>query len=341
MSESYEAAVGAQSCNATASLSTQQNYVLLVIRASGGCAAVVLCTVAAILVLVRKFYGQLVYRLALYQVLSSLLFSTLQVLQLIFLNYRKDPDQYRPWCLAIAFLHLYSMWMKLCFTAWVTCHLFCFAMYSRNMKRLEPVYIVTSLLLPAPICAIPFITGSYGLLESWCGIVGSKDGCPYFEGIIQQFFLWYVPAFVVLLVESVAMVAMMVTVLCFVLQKKINSSGIQALKQMLSLAAYPLAFFALIVVPFATRVYGAAQNAPNYGLLVVTALCIPGYGITAGLTLLLHVVCVITSSRRKRVDLHRYGAVAQDDDLITIRNETVVSASSNTKCVQPSESDMF
>eukprot|EP00731_Ephydatia_muelleri_P004135 Em0002g311a len=327
-----EAVIGAQSnsCNTTASLSPQQNNVLLIIRASAGCAAVVACAMAAILVLIRRLYKQFVYRLALYQVLSSLLFAALQVLQLVFLNYQKSPDVYRPWCLVVAFFHLCSMWTKLSLTVWVTFHLFCFAVVSKNFKRLEPLYIVTSLLVPVPIGVVPFITKSYGLLESWCGIVGTKNGCPYFGGIMQQFFLWYVPALIVLFVESVMMIGMMSTVACYARQDNISSSAKQAIKQMLPLVAYPITFFALIILPFATRVYGAAQLGPtNYGLLLVTAFCIPAYGLTTGVTLLLH-VCVMTLSPRK-VDF-KYGTI-DGDDMVTVRKNTIVSVSSNTKYV--------
>ena len=260
-----EAVIDAQSCgNTTASLSPQQNNVLLIIRASAGCAAVVACAMAAILVLIRRLYKQFVYRLALYQVLSSLLFAALQVLQLVFLNYQKNPDAYHPLCLVVAFLHLCSMWIKLSLTVWVTFHLFCFAVFSRNFKRLEPLYIVSSLLVPVPIGVVPFITKSYGLLESWCGIVGSKNGCPYFGGVMQQFFLWYVPALIMLFVEFVTIIVMMTTLACYAHHKKINSSAKQAIKQMLPLVAYPTTFFVLIILPFATRVYGAIQHSPNY-----------------------------------------------------------------------------
>ena len=44
----------------------------------------------------------------------------------------------------------------------VTFHLFCFAVLHKNPKKLEVLYVVTSLLIPAGIASVPLITQSYG-----------------------------------------------------------------------------------------------------------------------------------------------------------------------------------
>ena len=84
--------------------------------------SVVVCLVAAILVLLLKLYGKLVYRLALYQVLSALAMASVEALQVVLINYEKSPNNYpiRRFCTAIGFLVQYTIWMKLLFTMWVT-----------------------------------------------------------------------------------------------------------------------------------------------------------------------------------------------------------------------------
>ena len=99
--------------------------------------SVLVCLLAAILVLVLKLHKKLVYRLALYQVLSSLLLATVTALQVIFINYNESQTVYLRVCTAVAWFMVYSQWMKLLFTMWVTFHLFCFAVLHKNLQKLE------------------------------------------------------------------------------------------------------------------------------------------------------------------------------------------------------------
>ena len=86
--------------------------------------SVLVCLLAAILVLISKLYKKVVYRLALYQVLASLAMATQAILKVILLDYSSSHGRE---CIAMGWLVLYSEWMKLLFTMWVTFHLFCFA----------------------------------------------------------------------------------------------------------------------------------------------------------------------------------------------------------------------
>ena len=51
-------------------------------------------------------------------------------------------------CVAIGFFHEVAIMSELIFTLWVTFHIFCYAVFYKDMKRLEIVYVVTSLLPP-------------------------------------------------------------------------------------------------------------------------------------------------------------------------------------------------
>ena len=85
---------------------------------------------AAILVPHLKLYKKLAYRLArLYQALSALAMGLVFVMQVMFINYDDSPNTYT----VFGFLELYTEWMKLLFTMWVTFHLFCFAEYSTRI----------------------------------------------------------------------------------------------------------------------------------------------------------------------------------------------------------------
>ena len=56
--------------------------------------SILLCLLAVILVLCFRLLKKLVYRLAVYQVLSSLSLATIGVLQITLVNYRRNPELY-------------------------------------------------------------------------------------------------------------------------------------------------------------------------------------------------------------------------------------------------------
>ena len=62
------------------------------------------CLLAAILVLRLKLYGKLVYRLALYQVLSALVMASVSAMQVVLMNYDNSPNIYDRVCTAIGLL---------------------------------------------------------------------------------------------------------------------------------------------------------------------------------------------------------------------------------------------
>ena len=141
-------------------------------------ASILVCLLASTMMLAFRLYRKVVYRLALYQVLSSLALAFVSVFQIIFINYHTNTGAYGRACIAIAWLILYAEWMKLLFTIWVTIHLFFFAVLLKNLKKLEALYVTTSLFAPAMVASVPLITHSYGLRSdgSLCYIYVVNDG---------------------------------------------------------------------------------------------------------------------------------------------------------------------
>ena len=124
--------------------------------------AVIVCLLGAILVFILKMCNTIVYRLALYQVVSALFLAVMDIFETtIFIKYDKDPKLYDGLCKAIGLLGMYAQLMNLLFTMWVTFHLFSFAVLHKNLKKLEAFYVATSLLVPALIACVPLITNTY------------------------------------------------------------------------------------------------------------------------------------------------------------------------------------
>ena len=90
---------------------------------------------------------------------------------------------------------------------WVVFHLFCFAVLHKNLKKLEVLYVVTSLLVPVVIAAVPLVTHSYGLNPDGdvCNIYANTS-----VAFIERLALWDGPAMLMLIAASAAMVVMVI-----------------------------------------------------------------------------------------------------------------------------------
>ena len=265
-------------------------------------ASLLVCLLAAILVFALKLHRTVVYRLALYQVLSSLCLALVEALQIIFVNYNTNKQVYGRVCTTFGWLLTYSEWMKLLFTMWVTFHLFCFAVLHKNLKKLEVLYVVTSLLVPAVIASVPLITHSYGLSPTGpCYIYVTNDSNHY--ATIERFALWDGPAMVILLAASAAMVVMVIRlsrIVCWRLKYEPLTDGNQywkALRQLIPLAAFPVLFFFFEIPVFVFHIYLAKTPAPNTAITFAVFVFLPLWTLASGVTLIGHIFTAKCLSR--------------------------------------------
>ena len=300
------------SCETTA----QDSTISTIIAVTNGF-SVLICLLAAIFVCFLDLYTKVVYRLAVYQVLSSLLFALVCVGQVVFANRDKavDGDElgggfYSRLCIAFGWFMVYTQWMKLLFTMWVTLHLFCFAVLHKNLKKLEPLYVATSLLIPALIAAVPLTTNTYHLTPlTTCWIDDAPNMTTGGMGNVETFALWYGPAMVILLAASATMVVMVIKLACTVcwrLSYEPLSEGDQfwnALKQLLPLAAFPILFCFFIMPPFVLHIYQAMETVScPLGLYILSSVCFSLWSMTSGITLIVHIS--VTKGRKKGAAIH-------------------------------------
>ena len=184
--------------------------------------------------------------------------------------------------------------------------MFCYVVFYKNMKRLEFMYVVTSLVVPLFLAIVPFTTDTYGLAGSWCWIQSQRNNCPgtnnlLIGGVAEQFTLLYAPGIITLLVESVAMGMIVAITYYRKRQNTLQDNGViqtKVMRQMLPLAAYPITFCVLFLPPFIYRVYGISSKPPK-SLLITTALCIQLWSVTAGLSLWVHITIIICMRGRQ------------------------------------------
>lgn len=285
--------------------------------------SVLVCLVAAILVFCLKLYKKLVYRLSLYQVLASLAFAMVETLQIIFINYSKNPQVYSRLCTAVGWFLVYCFWMKLLFTMWLTFHLFCFAVFQKNLMKLELLYIVTSLLVPSFIAIVPLTTYTYRLspFHSYCYIYNSTNN--YHIQLYERLALWDLPALVILIAASCAMVVIVIKLayrVCWRFRYEPLTDGNQfqeALKQFLPLAAFPILFFVFVMPQLAFHIYVDEISTPPKAFQTTVVIFIALWSLASGVTLIIHLLVSQLCARRQR------NREAISCSKATIRNDTI------------------
>ena len=282
----------------------------LLFSVTNGTSAIV-CLLAAILVFALKLHKKVVYRLALYQVLAALSFATVETLQIVFIHYKAGTANNL--CTAIGWLVVYTQWTKLMFTMWITLHLFCFAVCYKNPKKLEVLYVVTSLLVPAVVACVPLGTHSYRLSTSRRCYIYAENKTDSDEGVVVQvenFVLWDGPAFAILLAASIVMAAV-VTKLArrlltkvFVKYEAISPDRDQfwrAFKQILPLAVFPMLFLVSMVPLALIDIYAALGKkiSPPPALLVSNGVLISLWGMASGITILVHITVARCGAKKR------------------------------------------
>lgn len=286
-------------------------------------ASLLSCVVGTVLVFFLRLYRRVVYRLALYQVLSGLSFSIVELLQLYFMV---NPDVHSPACVLLGYMVMYSQWAKLLSVLWVTFHLFCLAVLYKNMNKLELLYVITSLLIPAVIAAIPFISHSY-TSSGYCYLKDNRA--------IEMVALWNAPAMILLFLASTAMVVMVVKLACTAMNLKAkyvemtrDDQNWRALKQLLPLAAFPVLFFVFMAPVFVINVNNLVHSHHFYDEAeqIAVFVFLHLWSLSSGLTLNAHILVAMCFSAKKNRYLHRTSALTTvQTDLEHISGHTYYS----------------
>ena len=271
-----------------------------------GFASTVVCSSAALLVFINKLHKYFVHRLALYQVIAAFFYGLALTFELLFLKI--DKKQGRWLCESISFFFLYFSWVKLLFTGWVVVHLFCFTVFYKNLQNLEVLFVIISIVTPLLFTWIPFVgphgRSVYGPAGAWCWIENWEDNCPGRTspaGVAEQFALWYGPAMICSIVESIAIVIIVLRLLfCYQPDQDEEMSLLsrsqrrKAFRELLPLLAYPILFCVLLTPPLINRIIGAAEKStdPRHyrSAILASGVSVPLQPFFAGLTLFIHVL---------------------------------------------------
>ena len=313
--------------------------------------SMLLCLVAVAVVCKQRLHKTLVYRLAMYQVLSAMEFSILWIIAFIYMYAYAFADVtyevFTATMIVLDSLLMGSSFIKLMFTLWISIHLFALAVFHKNLQRLERFYVVSSLLIPLAVIIVLLginLTGCHG------------NSTYRWEEII---FIIAVPVIISLLM------VVMGTILCHrtcrrrnALISEYDKQHKKALREMLPLLLYPI-FFLLFTMPiFGFAVYDFVTTGDNvtymYNNTTITMtenyLGAPGYfdlfapcwSFTTSLLLISH-LCVARCMNKKKVSQfrNRVQRVRQqyntEEGSVTINETTLLCQKSYTHYSAPTE----
>ena len=238
-----------------------------------------------------------------------------QALQIIFVDYDQNSEEvirYDPLCTTMGWLVLYTSWVKLLFTMWVTFHIFCFAVLHKNLKKLEVLYVVTSLLVPVVIAAVPLITGTYGqdpnIGSCWIEVENKHSDQQVNVVAIETYALWDGPAMIILVAASIAM-SVMVTKLAHTVWRRSTYRSLEgddpfwkALKHLIPLAVFPILFFIFEIPVFIFHVYVGQHSRSIGGILISRSaeICFSLWSMASGAVLIIHIAVAKMCGRKHR-----------------------------------------
>ena len=341
-----------ETCNST--FTGHQKNIVLIVKSGTGLISFILCLIAVSLVFYMRLYKNFTYRLAMYQILSSLCVTVVEVGHITLLNY-DNHIYYHIACKSVSFLMEYAMWIKLLFTLCLVFHLFCLAVCLKNFKKLEIGYVLFSILFPLLFSWIPFIHNSYGVAGAWCWIRDWKDDCAnekYLEGIIEQFVLWYVPVFISLTLSVVAVFIILIVLAQrayanknpeneYLIENHERNQNKKVIKELLPLLAYPVIFYVLVLFPLVDRIHSAISPNASFELALVHSITTSLWGFFSSWALIIHILVMRQLKKKHRVQFKEQPitSVANIGNVI-YTTYTEGSTNAGTKYSIPSESDI-
>ena len=349
-------------------LSSEQKYIILLTMCVLSIISIITCLIAMAMAVKFKLHKYFVHRLAIYQVLSAMLYNAILALEVVFINYDKNKSVYYPICVAEGFLIEYVIWIKLLFTFCLTFHLFCFSVFHVSLNWLEIVYVLISTLGPALFTWIPFVSGLYGLAGAWCWIQnwkGDNASKKLPQGEIEQYTLLYGPAIFCLLLCGVAVVIVTAILVhraynCNCCNNKAHDDDYdehqpllkeqqteqrkKVLREMLPLVSYPILSFMFYIPACINRVVGSVLQSPSFISFMWSGVSLPLIGLLAGVSLIVHIFILEYPKRRSTAGKKRKQLVDVTQRIKSITDvfttDTVASTAARTHFEAPPESDI-
>ena len=215
-------------------------------------------------------------------------------------------------------LLLGSAFFKLMFTVWIVIHLFALAVFHKNLQRLEPLYVVSSLLVPLVVTAAMLGTNfTRSRLQDACGLR---------ESVIYEII------FSVLVLISL-LIVVMGTILCHracrrrsLALSEYDKQHKKALYEMIPLLLYPILFLLFTTPIFILDVIIYVHFYSFSSIYLGFAVFAPLWSLTTSMLLIFH-LCVVRHVRKQNLQriknaLHKVRLQREAEEGSVTVNET-------------------
>ena len=217
-------------------------------RASLALASAILCVAAVVLLVYSKLYRSFHYRLILYLLIANIINCLFDALQMLFFRHDNESSlsqAQKCFCYALSYLEVYTSWNLLLTVSFIIVEIFTMINYSYTLVKLEIPCAVACFGLPCFVSVVPFITGSFALVDHYCGLRQYKDGnCSDHDSIEK--YIWFIPGLVVALMNVTLIIAAVLRLAYKLHQMK--SLNTQTTVLVLVIFVYPIAVLVLVII---------------------------------------------------------------------------------------------
>ena len=286
--------------------------------------SIIISSTAVVLILALRLYTKLVYRITLYQILCAVLVILSWEIYLA-TKYIVPPwEKYVIATVCVFFVYVYQI-----ISTWIVLHLFALAVCHKNLSKLEPLYVCSSVLISSIVAAV-----SLALVLTANSDVGSTR-CVAFQIFLLK--NWTDAAFFCLSnVINCTSVIIIGLVLCRRAYRKRNGyrppseqQHKKALCEMSPLLMYPM--FA-VVTPALFEVMNIFDHSVDYRSRVVIPIIIWGIAMVFLLGILSHLGVVIYL-KWQNVSRHRaLPSINGSEENGTLRESSHIVIRSTTYC---------
>ena len=291
----------------------------------------VLLLIAVVLVPAFRLHRLLVYRLALYQVISAALCLVVPALA-TFNPASNDLDV--QFAVGVSLLSL-----KLLLTLWINFHLFVLSVCHKNLKRFELLYVGSSIIVAVVICILTQRAAKN--VDTYNNNISNASDISYH--LLNKEFISLISVASFLLLPSYTLILVMVVTLCC---RAIKGNWIASVNQkqhkkvlyeMMPLLIYPVLYL-LLMVPILSYMLVDVE-VHSFSTLIIFYKCFNAaiflLPINSSCALIIHVSIVLYNTKRKAKQQYRSGSDTRED--VTINRTTTLVCRSETHYSLPTE----
>ena len=342
--------MGGSSNNTSCAVDANLRHEVLIAQGATAALSLAACVVALLLACIFKVGRRFTHRVSLYLLIAAALTEATFCLQTTLYNYDQASTGYVVGCKMIGLLLEFSVWVMLLYMSVLVFHLACLTILieirstiligvtyrvlittlsepagsaltktrRRQALLLETCYVLAPLIIPLSFVWIPFLHDAYGLAGAWCWIRDNYDNCsPNLAGKIEQYALWYVPLFVLCILDTI-IIAVILVILCkrLFIDSTADTVYKSTLRENAPLMIYPVFYQIFNWVAVAQRIHETITSDASYVLWMMHAVIPPLWGLFFAVSYSLYIIIERCFTKKPEIQRDRDPLLRSEIDII-------------------------